>query len=315
MQKPVEQPEPANDSRPLPSSNIPETNQMTTTAPKPFVFVLMPFSKEFHDVYQLGIRQACVNAGTYCERVDEQVYDGTILERVYNQISNADFIIADMTGRNPNVFYEVGYAHALNKRVILLTQRVEDIPFDLSSYPHIVYDTVTYLHDELCRRLSWLVSQPSSESTYFQFPLKVFSAGQPIEKMSEIKIMPHVDGNRSDNFDFGITVLNSPERLISTITFRIGVIVDPKYTIEYVMLSQYSLDRKCPSSFTQQDSRIFYLIDEEFHLLPGGFQNIFLYFRTYDSNRLFEVGESLKMTLRILTEAGINDLNLSFKLT
>jgi nucleoside 2-deoxyribosyltransferase len=57
-----------------------------------------------------------------------------VLERVYNQIAKADIIVAEMTGRNANVFYETGYAHALNKRVVLLTQNANDIPFDLKHY-------------------------------------------------------------------------------------------------------------------------------------------------------------------------------------
>lgn len=43
------------------------------TTPKQFCFVLMPFSDEFHDVYNLGIKEACKNAGAYCKRVDEQI--------------------------------------------------------------------------------------------------------------------------------------------------------------------------------------------------------------------------------------------------
>ena len=123
---------------------------MPDTQPKPFVFVLMPFDRSFDDIYQLGIKAACHEVGAYSERVDEQQYDGSILERVYNQISKADLLIADMTGRNPNVFYEVGYAHALGKRVILLTQRSEDIPFDLKHFPHIIYGgSITGLKDQL----------------------------------------------------------------------------------------------------------------------------------------------------------------------
>ena len=60
---------------------------------KPFAFVLMPFEKSFDDVYQIGIKEACEKAGMYCERVDEQIFDGTILQRIYNQISKADIII------------------------------------------------------------------------------------------------------------------------------------------------------------------------------------------------------------------------------
>lgn len=112
---------------------------MDDTAPKPFVFVLMPFRKEFDDIYEVGIKAAANESDVYCQRVDEQMYEGTILQRIYNQIAKADIIVSDMTGQNPNVFYETGYAHALNKKVILLTQKSEDIPFDLKYFPHIVY--------------------------------------------------------------------------------------------------------------------------------------------------------------------------------
>lgn len=114
---------------------------MTTpksTTPKPFCFVLMPFSEAFDDVYRLGIKDACASAGAYCERVDEQIFHERILDRVYNQIAKADLVIADMTNRNANVFYEVGYAHALGKLTILLTQNADDIPFDLKHFPHII---------------------------------------------------------------------------------------------------------------------------------------------------------------------------------
>ena len=85
----------------------------TTTSPKPFCFVLMPFSEDFNDVYEFGIKGACSDVDVYCERVDEQIFLGSMLDRIYNQISRADLLVADMTGRNANVFYEVGYAHAV----------------------------------------------------------------------------------------------------------------------------------------------------------------------------------------------------------
>jgi histidine-specific SAM-dependent methyltransferase len=123
---------------------------MNTNKRKPFVFVLMPFSDRFTDVYTAGIQPACSDAGVYCERVDEQTFSENILERIYNQIAEADIIIADMTGRNPNVFYETGYARALNKRIILLTDKVAHIPFDLTLYKHIVYaGKVSILRPEL----------------------------------------------------------------------------------------------------------------------------------------------------------------------
>lgn len=132
------------------------------TAPKPFVFVLMPFAPEFGDIYELGIKAACTTCGMHCERVDEQIYEGTILDRIYNQIAKADVVVADMTGRNPNVFYETGYAHALGKRVILLTRTPDDIPFDMKHYPHIIYQgRIMLLREHLERRLFWFARNPS----------------------------------------------------------------------------------------------------------------------------------------------------------
>jgi hypothetical protein len=81
-----------------------------STLPKPFVFVLMPLDAKFNDIYKFGIKGAADEVGAYAERIDEQIFTEGILDRLFNQISRADVIVADMTGRNPNVFYEVGYA-------------------------------------------------------------------------------------------------------------------------------------------------------------------------------------------------------------
>lgn len=122
---------------------------------KPFVFVLMPFRAEFAAVYRDGIQAAAMDQGVECERVDEQVISEGILQRVYAEIARADIVIADMTGCNPNVFYEVGYAHALNKATILVTKTASDIPFDLKQTQHIVYgDSLTTLRTALGKSIS-----------------------------------------------------------------------------------------------------------------------------------------------------------------
>jgi hypothetical protein len=108
-------------------------------AEKPFAFVLMPFETSFDDIYSVGIKPAAEAAGYVAQRVDEQIFTETILSRIYRQIETADIIIADMSGRNANVFYEVGYAHAKNKLCTLLTQKADDIPFDLRHHRHLVY--------------------------------------------------------------------------------------------------------------------------------------------------------------------------------
>ena len=126
--------------------------------PGAYIFVLMPFVDNFKDIYELGIKATAEKLMMRCERVDEIEFNDTILAEIYAGIQRADLIIADMTGRNPNVFYEVGYAHALSKDVVLLTQVAEDIPFDLKGHNHIVYgNSISTLRNRLERRLNALL--------------------------------------------------------------------------------------------------------------------------------------------------------------
>jgi len=116
----------------------------------------MPFSKNYNDIYKLGIKEAAKECDVKAERLDEQMFNEGMLERIYHQIDMADFIIADLSGRNANVFYELGYAHAKEKICILLTKDSLDIPFDLKHKRHVVYgDSITYLKDELIKNIQW----------------------------------------------------------------------------------------------------------------------------------------------------------------
>jgi hypothetical protein len=137
----------------------------------------MPFDASFDDIYQYGIKQACVELDIVAERVDEQFYSETMLERIYRQIDNADFIIADMTNKNPNVFYEVGYAHAKGKPCALITQKSEDIPFDLQHHFHIIYGgKIGDLKAGLLPRLKWMKDElEKSKSESISASLKVGS--------------------------------------------------------------------------------------------------------------------------------------------
>jgi len=160
------------------------------TTPKPFVFVLMPFEASFNDVYELGIKPASESAGAYCERLDEQIFDESMLARIYNQVAKADLVVADMTSRNPNVFYEVGYAHALGKTVILLTKNADDIPFDLKHYPHIVYQgSIVDLKERLQRRITHHLANPvKTLEVEIVLPRFVIS-GNAVESGASIKAL------------------------------------------------------------------------------------------------------------------------------
>jgi len=73
-------------------------------------------------------------------RADDFFGARSIMSDVWLAINDAQLIIADCTGRNPNVFYEIGIAHTIGKPTILLTQTLDDIPFDLQHLRCIVYD-------------------------------------------------------------------------------------------------------------------------------------------------------------------------------
>lgn len=120
----------------------------------PRVFVAMPFAPELDDVYHLGIRETVQHAGGACERADEIQHTGGILEKIYASIRGATVVIAEVSYPNPNVFYEVGFAHALAKPVVLLTRDVSSSPFDLRGYNHIVYKSIVDLRRSLASMLS-----------------------------------------------------------------------------------------------------------------------------------------------------------------
>lgn len=121
------------------------------------IFVVMPFSKEFDDVYILGIREVAEELGLIVERADDVEHTGDILDMVREHIRDADFIVADTTGTNPNVMYEVGYSHGVQRPTILICRTQQDLPFDVSGTIHIKYDTIVDLRERLKRRLKEVI--------------------------------------------------------------------------------------------------------------------------------------------------------------
>lgn len=104
------------------------------------VFVVCPFKDEFNAIYEDQIKAVVESEmSMQCIRADEIYSNGPIIEDIWRLINEARVIVADLTERNPNVFYEVGLAHAIGKEVILLAQDVNDIPFDLRHLRTIIY--------------------------------------------------------------------------------------------------------------------------------------------------------------------------------
>ncbi|MDO9000203.1 MAG: hypothetical protein Q7W45_10595 [Bacteroidota bacterium] len=108
---------------------------------KPRAFIVMQFTNEYNELYEEVIRPVCENHGLDCYRADEFYTSTPILADIISSIKECTIIIADITENNPNVFYELGYAHAVDKPTILLCERKRDkLPFDISSYRTIFYD-------------------------------------------------------------------------------------------------------------------------------------------------------------------------------
>lgn len=104
-------------------------------------FVMMPFGDWFDRYYQEIYAPAIKEAGYEPVRADEVFTTGSVVEQIWDEISNAKVLLADLTDKNPNVFYELGLAHAARKPVVFSAGRVEDVPFDLRHLRVIVYDT------------------------------------------------------------------------------------------------------------------------------------------------------------------------------
>ena len=103
-----------------------------------YIFVIMPLKAEFDSVYST-IRAACGKfPGVTFDRADDWSQTGRITDQIIAALKAADLVIADITGPNPNVMYELGYAHALEKTVIVLNED-RDSPFDVRDYRQILY--------------------------------------------------------------------------------------------------------------------------------------------------------------------------------
>jgi len=104
------------------------------------IFVVMPFLKNLKPVYDDHIRSTVQKMNLTVSRGDDFFTAKSIISDVWDAINSCRVVIADCTGRNPNVFYEIGMAHTLGKPVILISQDKEDIPFDIQYIRYILYE-------------------------------------------------------------------------------------------------------------------------------------------------------------------------------
>ncbi len=139
-------------------------------------FVMMPFADPLGAYYQTIFEPAITKAGLRAVRADDDIFaTGKIMDQVWRGIKDAKVLVAVLTGRNPNVFYELGLAHALEKPVVLVSSNEEDVPFDLHHIRVIYYDTSdpfwgTKLIEKVAENILSAVTNP--EEAVFQTALR-----------------------------------------------------------------------------------------------------------------------------------------------
>lgn len=105
------------------------------------VFVLMPFEDKFQTIYYNVLKPVVESLGYSVSKADENLSIGTVIEQIQQSIRGALLVVADVSGKNTNVFYELGYAHGIEQNVLIMTTNRDDVPFDIS---HIRYFQYSY---------------------------------------------------------------------------------------------------------------------------------------------------------------------------
>jgi hypothetical protein len=284
-------------------------------ASKLYAFVLMPFSQEFDDIYQLGIKAACEETGIYCERVDETHVLGPIYDKIVNALTKADIIISDLTGRNPNVYYETGYAHAQSKVTIHLCQDIKEIPFDLLGFQHIIYSDkrVSDLKRRLMEKLLWASEHLRTKGSELgTLSLEVFFNGAQVASEISASVRTAYRGDGSvgqlhtyivfDLFNSGTTESQyiGPVYIYSNQSIVSVVAADSRHT---------ALQAPSPSDDKEFDHR--HRVDFRKKLAAGEWVSLPLRIH-FREGLTIEAGESLssQIKLRFLTESIPLDLPL-----
>lgn len=124
-----------------PNSELKKLGKTVTIGSNDSCFVMMPFAPPLGDYYVKIYEPAILKAGLIPVRADNDIFGtGKIIDQIWAGINSAKVLIAELTSRNANVFYELGLAHALKKPVVLVSSNESDVPFDLQHIRVIYYD-------------------------------------------------------------------------------------------------------------------------------------------------------------------------------
>lgn len=157
-------------------------------------FVLMPFADQYREVYQEVYKPVCERSGMDCWRVDELARPGSITRDIVEGILDADVVIADLTSRNPNVFYELGIAHSVGNKTIMTTQGIADVPFDIANYRVLIYEQTIRGSKKLAGELERAIHELLAALDRTNNPLQeVLSQRSPIGVKKKAPLAKFVD--------------------------------------------------------------------------------------------------------------------------
>lgn len=179
---------------------------------KPSCFVIMPFNKDFDNVYSNCIKPLIKSRlGMECVRIDEWPSSKmTIIDNIKASIKHCLFAIADITQPNPNVFYEVGFAHAMGKDVIFIkNKQLGNLPFDISSWHVIVYDGDSMNNEKMFERIVNMIRRDFPNEVKIPKVKKMTSSDSIIGKWKGIYfIEKEVDGSvKNIKHDVALTII------------------------------------------------------------------------------------------------------------
>lgn len=138
------------------------------------IFVLTPFHPTYKKQFEV-IASVCNSLGLKAMRGDEEFVQGDVFPHILRLIARARIVVANIDGRNPNVFYELGIAHAMGKPVILIAPSPEDVPFDIRTKRLVLFQSLDELREKLKDELARVV----------------VASEQPVQSVLEVKtLMP-----------------------------------------------------------------------------------------------------------------------------
>jgi hypothetical protein len=218
-----------------------------------------------------------------------------------------------MSGRNPNVFYEVGYAHAIGKTTILLTNKADDIPFDLKHFPHLIYCAtgLAGMRTELTKRIAHYVKNPPSDARSTSIGVDVLLNGVNVAETNaqcSINYLSRAQHNISNLVaELRLTVHNSSLDVLSKGDFKLGFVFP-----DYVSLIEphIRIDGPIPMSLSER----MFVITEFSRLLPDEYDSGYFSFEIKDGQNRY-VGEEIPFIVKVFTLRGSSQFPFKLVIT